>query len=160
MTLADFIAAHGGEAIRQRDTGWFLCVDGAAYYMMDDGYHIEYREAPIDTLENSEARLKFVQEKLTREEEEFHRFKAECIQQAAWHEQNPSCCPPAPANAVEQLQAGKNRIADLRQQARDLEKQISKHPRSKARQAALKEDRARLGVAAQQRNEIESVTID
>lgn len=159
-TLTDWISVHGGEAIRERGTSWFLLPDGSKYYMLDDGTHVQYVEAPVDTLQNLQARLKFIDQKLMREEESWKRFKQECVEAASFHDANPSMCPPPPDNAFQKLHAGKLCIQELRKQQRELQREIDRHPRMKLMRAGEQARRAQSGVVAQQRNEIESLSLE
>jgi len=116
-TLDAFAARQGckRKPIFVRGTGW-LFENGAIHPgSLDFG-----REPPADPVELARTKRAYAARLLDHEEQAWHKFKADCISQAAMARQY-SNCPPPPADAAQQLERGKARIEGLRAELQALD---------------------------------------
>jgi hypothetical protein len=134
--------------------GSFLFENGA----LSDGVADHY-EAPIEQVTLFRLRKHFIETKLKREVAAFSEFKASCEQQAGYHLSSPMTCPPPPANAVDQLRAGKARIEQLREQLTTLDRENPALLDKFANRAFLDQRRADQQSAREQLNAIAGMTI-
>jgi hypothetical protein len=111
---------------------------------------------PEDELAALRGRRDYTAALLEKEEKDWHAFKSECEQQAQLHLQNPSFCPSAPHDAVEQLEAGKARIEKLRADLAKIEEQL---PDNKVNQHQEERSQQRYSDALQHRNQISAVEL-
>lgn len=117
-TFASFARRHGefiivGDGREMRPDifdSLILFEDGATARSKHELNH-GGQEPPVhDIVGCGRLRLKYAEEKLRREIEDYEQFLADCRQQADWHVQYPNACPPPPADWKEQLAAGHTRV--------------------------------------------------
>ena len=134
--------------------GLFLFQNGA----VSDGVTNHY-EAPVEQATLLRLRKHFIATKIKREVAAFDQFKASCEQQAGYHVRSPMTCPPPPANAADQLRAGKARIEKLREQLAAVDREIAASPEVHAHRAFLDQRRANQQSAREQLTEIAGMSI-
>jgi hypothetical protein len=111
---------------------------------------------PADDLARLRAQHEYFTAALSKEEKDWYSFKTEAEQQAQLHLQNPSFCPSAPPDAVEQLEAGRDRIRKLREQIAEIEEQL---PDNKAKERQEERDSRRYSEALKHRNQISAIEL-
>ena len=113
-------------------------------------------EPPMDEHGRLRARRKFLAAKHEQEVRDWKRFQSDCSYQAAMHQSSPSTCPSPPANSVEQLEAGKERIMALRAEIAEIDEQL---PDMQVRQNSEERARSDHSRVQQLRNEILTIEI-
>ena len=126
-TFDEFSARHG-EYLDVAD-GWRLFANGAA--ASNDGRLTSFREPPLDPVELLRVQRVFVVAKLERERYEWTRFYNDVSEQAGYALRFPDTAPPAPANAAEQLEAGKRRMKALEKQVEEIDEQLALSPEAR-----------------------------
>lgn len=134
--------------------GSFLFQNGA----LSDGVTNHY-EAPVEQATLLRLRKHFIATKLKREIAAFDQFKASCEQQAGYHLSSPMTCPPPPANAADQLRAGKARIEKLRDELAAIDRERATLPGLRANAAFIEQQRQRNSAAKEALAEIVGVQI-
>lgn len=119
-TFEDFCKRHGTECHLWREYGCHVFADGAWY--TGDLFKNMY-EPPVDQPIRLQFQRGFVIAKLEFERDTRMRFEADCAMQARVARFNPSVAGP-PADAVQQLEAGQQRIQQLEAQLAELDRQL------------------------------------
>ena len=91
----------------------------------------------------------------------FEAYQKDCLDQASLFAKNSgagvSSTPPPPADAMEQLEAGKRRINDLRDRLQHKDELLADTPQEKAKEQQYQEQRKQQEVARQQVNELMNI---
>lgn len=145
---------HGRFA--QYDFAFFFEDGFAVKFSSNRGDYFQQYEVPTDELERAKARLQFFQCSLRNEEEEFTRYKQDCLNQVAMHNNYPKTCPSPHPGVVEQLKVGQAKVEEWRTAVAELEAEIAELVESRlpARQRQLREQ---LGTQ-EQTNHVEHLT--
>jgi hypothetical protein len=140
-TWREFQAKHGdfvkGGTILSHKSGNVLTrmvfADGA----VSDGNEI-FLEPSTNPRELALTRLEYLRNKLKQEESNFHSYRTEVHQQAAFVLKNPLNCILPSGQAPDELRAGRERILKLRAELNGLEEQIAaSHPHAEQRKFHL-----------------------
>jgi hypothetical protein len=153
-TWAEFHKRHGGNCIRVG--GQFLFPDGAR---ADSTGNLR-SEPPTDPYQLLQAKRAYVEAKLSHESDEFHAFRSECQQQAAFAARYGSNnVPGPPENAVEQLERGRERIVKLHDELVELDRQIADTPQGRSRQERRDHEEKQRSQMTEQMRAIQSVNV-
>jgi hypothetical protein len=150
-----FEEAHGGPALRDPDSGNELYPDGTERKFSDVINTYQIWE-PVQPEEKLRARRKYLALQLRLECRDFDNFKNDCIAAEKYAGQYINQ-PGVPLDAAELLRAGAKRIAALKRQLAQLDREISSLPDEVARQAYLERQNRLAQVRRQQALEIQSL---
>lgn len=153
----EFCARHGHE--HYQINGRLVFGDGASTDLSD----MLRAEPPTDHVARLKLRRQFLATKLDNEIAKFNAFKTDCLEHmrlAVSSDYVGSACPGPPANAAQQLEAGKQRIAALQKELNEIDGQLLATPEAAEKRARMEQERFRRQQVHQQLNAINSVTID